>query len=476
MVSIFISLLEELQFIRKIYTMGSSEFDLIIKNAHILTMNEKLDRYSCGFILVKDSKIVDLGPMKKLKTLEYKDLDSKETIDAKNQIVIPGMVNAHGHFAMTLFRGIADDLPLMKWLEDYIWPIEAKLSPDDCYVGVQLAAIEMIQGGTTAACDMYFNEKRTLDALEEIGFRGVLGYGLLDFNNEEKRNSELKTALDLLDYINTNGKLCSPIISPHAPYTCSSELLIQAKELANKNNLPLQIHLAETEKEVKDFEATHKKTPTQHLYDIDFLNEKLVAAHCVWLTQNDMKLLNEKDVKIAHNPSSNMKLGSGVLNYQQLTENNLTIALGTDGASSNNNLSMLGELRLASLIHKGVNANPQLLPASEALQLATINGAKALSLTQDVGSLEVGKKADLVILDINTPNTWPPHNPYSLIVYAATDYNVKTTIINGKIVMKDREFLTIDVAKVMTNAKESLENVLDKAKLPQFTDKIKYLK
>lgn len=456
--------------------MGSSDFDLIIKNGQILTINEKMDRYPSGFILVKNSKIVDLGPMEKLKTPEYKGLDFNETIDAKNQIVIPGMVNAHGHFAMTLFRGIADDLPLMKWLQDYIWPIESELSPEDCQVGSQLAAIEMIQGGTTAACDMYFNEKRTLDALEEIGFRGVLGYGLLDFNDGEKRESEFKIAHDLLDYINKNGKLCSPIISPHAPYTCSSELLIQAKELANKNNLPLQIHLAETEKEVKDFESAHKKTPTQHLYDIGFLDEKLVAAHCVWLTKNDMKLLNEKNVKIAHNPSSNMKLGSGVLNYQQLTENKLTIALGTDGASSNNNLSMLGELRLASLLHKGVNTNPQILPANEALQLATINGAKALSIAQDVGSIEVGKKADLAIFDIHTPNTWPPHNPYSLITYAATDYNVKTTIINGKIVMKDRQFLTIDVDNVLSRVKESLVQVLDNAKLPQYSDKIKYLK
>jgi len=456
--------------------MRSSELDLIIKNGQILTMNEKMDRYSCGFILVKDSKIVELGPMKKLETTDYKGLDAKEVIDATNQIIIPGMINAHGHFAMTLFRGIADDLPLMKWLEDYIWPIEEKLSPDDCYVGSQLAAIEMIQGGTTAACDMYFNEKRTLDALEEIGFRGILGYGLLDFNDEEKRKNEFSITHDLLDYIKKKGKLCSPIISPHAPYTCSVELLMQAKELANQNNLPLQIHLAETEKEVKDFESTHKKTPTQHLYDIGFLNEKLVAAHCIWLNEHDMKLLSEKKVKIAHNPSSNMKLGSGVLNYQQLTDNKITIALGTDGASSNNNLSMLGELRLASLIHKGVNTNPQILPANEALQLATINGAKALSQTQDIGSIEIGKKADFAIIDIHSPNTWPPHNPYSLLAYAANDSNVKTTIINGKVIMKDREFVTVDVDNVLSHAKESLEHILDKAKLPQYEDKIKYLK
>jgi 5-methylthioadenosine/S-adenosylhomocysteine deaminase len=438
-------------------------------------MNEKMDRFSNGFILIKDSKIIDLGTMKKLKTQDYKNLEAKETINAKNHIVFPGMINAHGHFAMTLFRGLADDLPLKKWLEEYIWPIEANLSPDDCFIGTQLAAIEMIQGGTTAACDMYFNENRTLDALEEIGFRGILGYGLLDFNNEEKRAGEFETAKNLLNYIDKNGKLCTPIISPHAPYTCSPELLIQAKEMAKKNNLPLQIHLAETEKEVKDFESTHKKSPTQYLYDIDFLNEKLVAAHCVWLNQNDMKLLKEKEVKIAHNPSSNMKLGSGVLKYQQLVDNNITIALGTDGASSNNNLSMFGELRLASLLHKGVNTNPQILPASEALQLATINGAKALSQAQNIGSLEIGKKADIAILDFNAPNTWPPHNPYSLIAYAATDYNVKTTIINGEIVMKDRQLLTIDVTNVLTQAKESLEQILDKAKLPQYIDKKTFL-
>ena len=209
---------------------------------------------------------------------------------------------------------------------------------------------------------------------------------MLDFNNEEKRKSEFATQNELLEYIKNNGNLCSPIISPHAAYTCSEELLIQAKKLADDNDLPMQIHLAETEKEENDFVASHKKSTTQFLNDIGFLSERLVAAHCVWLKEKDMKLLNEKKVKIAHNPSSNLKLGSGILSYQQLKENNITISLGTDGASSNNNLSMLGELRLACMLQKGVNTNPQILPAHEALQLATINGAKALSKAQDIGS------------------------------------------------------------------------------------------
>ncbi|TET30330.1 MAG: amidohydrolase [Candidatus Heimdallarchaeota archaeon] len=454
--------------------MSHSEADILIFNAHILTINNKMESFRWGYIIIKNSKIIDIGSMDEFHANFNKKIDVKEEIDAKGDLVFPGFVNAHGHFAMTLFRGIADDLPLMKWLKEYIWPIEAKLQKQDCYVGTQLAAIEMIQGGTTTACDMYFNEDQSLKALEEIGFRGVLGHGMIDFGNEKKGKQEISEAKKFIELVKS-AKLCTVIVSPHATNTCSDELLIEAKKLAEENKLPLQIHLAETKDEVDEVKKKKNCTPTKHLNNLGFLCENLVAGHCVWLNAEDIKLLKENNVKISHNPSSNLKLGSGIFNYQDLAKSGITIALGTDGASSNNNLSMIEELRLASLLHKGVNTNPEILPASEAIRMATINGAKALGLENEIGSLEIGKKADLVILNTRMSNVWPPHDPYSLIAYCANDSNVKTTIINGQIVLKDRQLMTIDSGEVLSDAKESLVQILNRVNLKQYNDKKKYL-
>lgn len=453
----------------------SSEVDISIVNAHLLTMNNEMQTYKRGYILIKSSKIIDIGQMDNFHTTYGNKIDAREEIDAKRDLVLPGFVNTHGHLAMTLFRGVADDIPLYNWLREYIWPIEAKLTAEDCFIGSQLAAIEMIQGGTTTACDMYFHEDKTLDALEKIGFRGVLGYGMLDFSNEERREKDLAITNHLIDYAKQNGKLCSVIISPHAPNTCSDELLLQAKELAEKRNLPLQIHLAETEKEVKEFQEEQKCSPAQHLENIGFLTNNLAAAHCVWLTKEDIEILQKRKVNVVHNPSSNLKLGSGIFNYIAFSNLGINISLGTDGAASNNNLSMLQELRLASYLQKGINTNPEILPANQALKMATINGAQALGLKEQIGSLEVGKKADIIIINTKMPNVWPPHNPYSLITYCANDSNIRTTIIDGKIVMKERQLLTIDFKEIMTKAKEVIIKLMDQTDLQQFKNKLKYL-
>ena len=455
--------------------MTSSEYDIIITNGHILTLNEEMKTFTKGFVLIKDSKIADIGSMKKYDE-EYQKLDAKEVINAREKIVIPGFVNAHNHFAMTLFRGIADDLPLNEWLSNYIWPLEANLLAEDCYIGTMLAAIEMIRGGTTSACDMYFHEDHSLNALEKIGFRGILGHGMLDFGNEEKREQEVIETKKLIDLVNNKAKLCSVIISPHAPNTCSSELLLEAKKLSDEYNLPLQIHLAETQEEVKEIKSKFKTSPTQYLNDIGFLCKQLVAAHGIWLEDEDYKILQQNNVKVAHNPTSNLKLGSGILDYVNYMKNDIILALGTDGASSNNNLSMIEELRLASFIHKGKNLNPEILPATDALKMATLNGAQALGLSNEIGSLSIGKKADIAIIDKIAPNSYPPHNPYSMIAYSIDDSNVASTIIDGKLIMKDRIFTTIDVSEILTEAKDALINLLDRAKLEQFSEKMSFLK
>jgi 5-methylthioadenosine/S-adenosylhomocysteine deaminase len=455
--------------------LSNSDIDIAIINGQIVTMNKELTIYQNGYLFVKNSRIVAIGSMKKDDFPGINKIDVKEIIDANGGIVFPGFVNTHGHFSMTLFRGIADDIPLKKWLTDYIWPIEGALTEEDCYIGAQLAAIEMIQGGTTTACDMYFFEEEIFKALEEIGFRGVLGHGMLDFGNDEKRKQELEKTEELIKIVKNKGNICSVIVSPHAPDTCSEELLLQSKKMAEKYDLPLQIHLAETQDEVKKLMNEKKWTPTKFLDEINFLNERLIAAHCVWLTKDDIHLLQENNVKIAHNPSSNLKLGSGVMDYKNISKYDIIISIGTDGAASNNNLSMLEELRLASYLHKGINANPTILPAKEILKMGTINGAQALGIAEETGSLELNKKADIIIVDIKKPNTWPPHDPYSLLVYSANSENVSTVIINGKVVMKEKKLLTIDVNDVLKKAKKATLQLMKKTNLNQYNLKQRYL-
>lgn len=456
--------------------MGSSEIDIAITNGQILTMNNQMEIIPNGYLLISKSKIIELGKMADLKkSSHYSPNDWRQQIDARNKIVLPGFINTHSHFAMTLFRGLADDLPLKKWLNDFIWPIEAKLRPEDCYIGSKLAAIEMISSGTTTACDMYFYEKEVMRALEEIGFRGILGYGMLDFDSEEKQKKELQVTEDLIKHCSEKGKLCDVIISPHAPNTCSAELLKEAKTLAKKYNKGLQIHLSETKSEVKEIKEKFNLTPTQYLKEINFLGENLLAAHCIWLNKKDIEILANYKVKIAHNPTSNLKLGSGIFNYAKLKEHNLTIGLGTDGASSNNTLSMLQEMRLASYLAKGKTLNPEQMPAEDALRIATIEGAKALNIDKKVGSLEKGKKADIIIINPKKPNTCPQHNPYSLIVYAACEKNIQTTIINGKIIMENQQFPNLNIEEIMNNATKATKQLLEKSKIKNYKKKINYL-
>lgn len=453
----------------------SREVDVAIINGLILTIDKQMRIIERGYVFIKKGKIIELGSMKNLYASGQPKIKAKEEINAKGSIVLPGFVNTHNHFAMTLLRGIANDMPLQKWLNDYIWPIEAELKPKDCYIGSQLAALEMIQGGTTTACDMYFFEEQTVDAFEAIGFRGVLGYGMLDFGNEEKRAEELEATKKLIAYTNQHANLCVPIVSPHAPNTCSEELLVKSKKLAQEHQLPLQIHLAETKAEIEEFQEKKGQSPTSYLNEMGFLGKELVAAHCIWLDEQDCKMLGKHNVKIANNPSSNLKLGSGIMDYQRLNKHGITIAIGTDGAASNNNLSMIEELRLASYLAKGTNTNPSILPASQIIKMATLNGAKALGLEDKIGSLERGKQADIIILNYQKPYTWPPHDPYALIAYAAQDANISTTIINGKIVMHKRQFTTIDPTKVMQEARETTIDLLERTNSEQFQEKLQFL-
>jgi 5-methylthioadenosine/S-adenosylhomocysteine deaminase len=443
--------------------MPSTEFDIAILNGQLITMNEHREIINNGFLLIKDDKIASLGTMKEWQNSVKNKSDCKTVIDAEGQLVLPGFINAHGHLPMSLLRGVADDLPLEKWLQDYIWPIEAELQEGDCYIGSKLAALEMIKGGTTCACDMYFYEEETLQALEEIGFRGILGYGMIDLGDEEKGEKELKETEKFIKTCLNKGTLCQPIVSPHAVNTCSDDLLLASKRLAEKYDLNVQIHLAETQKEVAEIKKFKGNLPVKHLTKIDFFGPRVVAAHGVYLEEPECQLLKELDVSIAHNPKSNLKLGSGIINYPRLRKYQINVALGTDGAASNNNLSMIEELRTASLLQKGVRQQPMMLPAEKAIALATINGAKAFGLEKRLGSLIPGKQADIILISYRTPHTLPKHNPYATITYATRDENVQSVIINGKIVMKDRKVLPIDEMKLFQEAQKKRKELLERA-------------
>ena len=369
-----------------------------------------------------------------------------------NKITMPGLVNTHSHVAMTLLRGVGDDEELQTWLNDYIWPKEAKLDEKLVYAGSKLAMAEMIKTGTTTFNDMYFHMEETAKAVEESGIRGVLGYGMIDLFDDEKRKQEIKATKNLIkNSHNTANCRVQVAVAPHAPYTCSKELLSESKKLANKHNLKLHIHVSETQQEVNDLEKQRNQTPFEYLDSIDLLDENTIAAHGVWTTDNEMKLLKEKQVSISHNPSSNMKLASGIAPVSKYIKNDINVAIGTDGVSSNNNLDMFSEMKLTALLQKVNTMNAKTLPAQATFNMATENGARALGI--NTGSIKEGKLADIVLVNMNVPHMIPVRNPLSNIIYSALGSDVDTVICDGQLLLEDKKLLTINEEDAIYDAK-----------------------
>lgn len=359
---------------------------------------------------------------------------------------------------MSLFRGIADDLLLNEWLNDYIWPMEANLDGNYCYIGALLGAIELIKSGTTTFSDMYFFMEDVAKAVDEAGIRGILSYGMIDFNDPIKREEEFKKSISLFEKCNNTAEgRIKVFFGPHSPYTCSKELLERVKKEAIKYNTHIHIHVSETEKEVNDLLESNKLRPFEYLNEIGLLSSNLIAAHAVWLSDNEIKIIKENNVKISHNPCSNMKLASGISPVNKMLEEGICVSIGTDGASSNNNLDLIEEIKIASLLQKVDTLNPKVLPTCDAIKMATINGAKALGLENEIGSIEVGKKADLILIDTNEANLTPDN--FSNIVYAANGSNVHTTICNGKILMENRKLTILDEEKIYKKAKIAIEEL-----------------
>ncbi len=425
--------------------------DIIIKNAYIVTINKQNSLIENGALVIKKDIILAIG-----KTSDILDkYKSEKIIDAHQKIVMPGFVNAHTHLAMTVFRGMADDIELSKWLYDYVFPAESKcVTPETVEAGTELALAEMIKSGTTCFNDMYYFQDITAQIAKKTGVRGYINEGLLDF---EVANS--KSPQQGIDYTNMliekykNDDLIKVGVGAHSTYTCSDELLKKAKKIADQNNTILHIHVAETKWEFETICKEKNATPIGYLNNLNVLSDNVVIAHGVWLNDNDIDILSKKGVSVIHNPECNMKISSGVAPLSKLMSKNITVGLGTDGVASNNNLSMIQELHTMSLLHKINSMNPTAIPAQTAVKIATIESAKAIGLSDKIGSLEIGKKADIIFLDKNIINAVPVYNVFSVIAYALYGNEVTDVIINGKEIMRNNKILTLNEENIISKIK-----------------------
>ncbi|RLI10269.1 N-ethylammeline chlorohydrolase [Candidatus Bathyarchaeota archaeon] len=444
--------------------------NILIQNGTIITMHKrKIIRQ--GAVAIEGKTIVETG---KTRDLKRKYGRGYERIDAKEKVVMPGLINTHQHAAMSLLRGYADDLPLREWLEKRIWPIEKHMTPHDIYVGALLTAVESIMGGTTTVNTMYHytpgeNEAK---AFADAGLRGVIGHVCFSWRKKEDKKALANLAGE---WHNKKEGLIRVSICPHAPYTVDPEYMKELKETRIELNrkhgsemtpIICHIHVAETadepEKIGEAFNVQLKNGVMAYLDSLDVLDEHVVAAHCVAVTEKDIAVMRKRKVKVSHNPVSNLKLASGISPVPEMLEEDITVSLGTDGPCSNNTADMFETMKTAALLHKGVNRNPTVLPAEKVLEMATIDGAKALSWDREIGSIEPGKRADLIIINFKKPHLHPLYNETSHLVYAAKASDVETVIINGKIVMENRQLKTVNVEKVLEMSEESKNTLLER--------------
>ncbi len=428
------------------------KIDLIICARTILLMDAADNRLEEAAIAVDGSVIVDIAKKDEL----LSRYTAPKIIDRANMLAMPGLVNTHTHAAMTCFRGIADDMELMDWLNNYIFPAEAKnVNPHLAYSGSLLACAEMIKSGTTTFCDMYIFEQETARAASEAGMRCLVGEVLFDFPSPNcKSPAEGLAYTRMLAERWRDDPLVGIIVEPHALYTCSSPVIIEAKAIADEYGLPMGVHLLENRAERGQLEEKLGKSPVTFLQEIGCLDNNLLAFHCVYLSPEEINLFAEYGCKVSHNPASNMKLASGIAPVPDMQKAGVTVGLGTDGAASNNTLDMIREMNTAAKLHKVARLDPTLMDARTVLRMATIEGAKALGLEDVTGSLEVGKKADIILLDLDKPHLTPIYSEYSHLAYAAGGADVDTVVINGKVVMENRRLLTIDEQAAMQNVRE----------------------
>ena len=427
------------------------QVSLVITHGTVITVDPQRRVIGDGAVAIDGSRIVAVGSAAEIAP-RYRAAD---TIDASGSVVMPGLINTHTHAPMVLFRGLADDLALMDWLQKYIFPAEAKtVSPEFVRVGTRLAALEMIESGTTAYADMYYFEDEIARATKAAGLRGVLGETIIKFPVADAKtpaDSLARTERFAAEF--AHDDLITPAVAPHAMYTLDPDTLKASRALADRLHLPVIIHLAETEDEVRTAAANYHLTPTAFLDSIGFWGPRTIAAHAVHVTPEDIQILARQHVGVSHNPESNMKLASGTAPVTAMRAAGVTVGLGTDGAASNNDLDMFEAMRQAAFLHKLVTKDPRAIPAPVAIEMATIDGARVLGMDKDLGSLEAGKLADLIVVSMASARQTPMYDAQSHIVYVTRGDDVRTTIVNGKILMRDRKVLTLDESSVLADAR-----------------------
>ena len=430
---------------------------LVVTNAIVVTVDGTRRILSPGGIAIDGTDIVGVGSAAEIAA----GFQGRQTIDGTGQILLPGLVNTHTHAAMVLLRGLGNDLALMDWLQKYIFPAEAKsVSPGFVRTGTQLAALEMIRSGTTTFADMYYFEEEVAKAASEAGLRGVLGQTIIRFPVPDAKTPEdglKRTEAFIAAW--KDHPLITPAVAPHALYTLDAATLKASRALADKHQVPLLIHLAETRAEVDSALQLGQATPTQYLNGVGLWGPRTLAAHGVWVSPSDMAILKGAGIAVSHNPESNMKLASGTAPVVDYLAQGIAIGLGTDGAASNNDLDMFEAMRFAGFLQKHARNDPQALPATQVLDMATRGGAAALGLGSRIGTIEVGKRADVILVDTRGPRQTPLFDPVSHLVYSAHGDDVTTTIVDGRVLMRDRRILTLNEAQVLAEARKLAEGV-----------------
>jgi 5-methylthioadenosine/S-adenosylhomocysteine deaminase len=433
--------------------------DLIISGGTAVTLAPGQEPIHDARILIHKDCIVEIGPSAEIPIPQG---FSGNTIDAQNAIVMPGLVNGHAHTAMTLFRGFADDLSLEKWLFEKIFPAEANfLSPETVYWGALLGCVEMIASGTTCLADGYFFQDQTVQAVYDAGLRGLLAHGIIDFPapGVPDPRENICVGQNFLEKWAHFSDRITPGLFCHSPVTCSEKTLERSRDISREYGTPLQIHLSETRKEVSEILKISGRKPVDYLDQLGLLDSHLIAAHCVHLDDMELRCLSKSGTRIIHVPESNMKLGSGIAPLKDIINLGIRTGLGTDGCASNNNLDLFGEMNTAANLANVSTGTPEAAKAHQILKMATLGGAAALGLEKETGSLEKGKKADIIVVDLNSPHLCPLFDPASALVYSASGADVKDVIVNGVILMKERKLCSLDQDQIMAKVKEISQKI-----------------
>lgn len=426
----------------------------LFTHATLLTMKEGEAPLPDAAMVVEDDRISYVGPIPS----DTEGYD--EVVNMAGKAILPGWVNTHGHAAMSLLRGYADDFPLKTWLEEKIWPMEARFGPEQVRWGTALSVLEMIKGGTTCFLDMYDHMDQVGQVVEEAGIRAVLCRGAIGLCSEEEQRTKLEEAVRFArEWNGAAGGRITTMMAPHAPYTCPPDYIARFVEKAQELKIPIHTHMSETEAEVQLNVEQYGLRPVEHLRRLGVFDIPALVAHAVHLTKEEIEILAEYNVKVSHNPGSNLKLGSGVAPIPEMIAAGIRPSLGTDGPASNNNLDMLEEIRLAALIHKGVNKDPVAVPAPFALRMGTAYGAEALFLKDQIGTLEPGKKADFIVVDLTGPHMQPLHDVESHLVYSASRDDVQDVYVDGRPLMRNGEFLTLDEEKIRFHVQKAFDAI-----------------